>query len=68
MDSSPWLRSLVLLVQACLLSSCASSVHAVLHPQPEELPKLALVIQSALDFTAVGGAIEWLDAPLCLGD
>lgn len=45
MDSSPWLRSLVLVVQACLLSSCASSVHAVLHPQPEELPKLALVIE-----------------------
>jgi hypothetical protein len=45
MTPTPWLRGFVLLVQACLLSSCASSIQAVRHPLPEELPKLALVIQ-----------------------
>jgi hypothetical protein len=38
-----------LLVQVCLLFSCASSGRVVLPPQPEELPKLALVIQEGPD-------------------
>ncbi len=45
MRSSPPFRSLVLLLQACLLLSCGSSIRSVHPPSPEELPKLALVIQ-----------------------
>jgi hypothetical protein len=45
MGSSPWFRSLVFLLQACLLLSCGSSIRSVHPPAPEELPKLALVIQ-----------------------
>ncbi|WP_245682759.1 hypothetical protein [Archangium gephyra] len=45
MGSSPWFRSLVFLLQACLLLSCGSSIRSVHPPTPGELPKLALVIQ-----------------------
>jgi len=49
MSSSPWFRSSVFLFQACLLLSCGSRIRSVLPPAPEELPKLALVIQEAPD-------------------
>ena len=49
MSSSPWFRSSVFLFQTCLLLSCGGSIRSVLPPMPEELPKLALVIQEAPD-------------------
>jgi hypothetical protein len=49
MSSSTRFRSSVLLFQTCLLLSCGGSIRSVLPPPPEELPKLALVIQEAPD-------------------
>ncbi len=50
MDSSPRFCSLVWLLQASLLLSCSSSIiRPVLDPHPEELHKLALVIQDGPD-------------------
>ncbi len=45
MSTRPWLQSILLLVLICPLFSCASSSHVVLPPLPEQLPRLALVIQ-----------------------
>lgn len=45
MGASPRFRGLIFLFQACLLLSCGSSIRSVLPPAPEELPRLALVIQ-----------------------
>lgn len=49
MSPHPRVLSLILLFQACILLSCGSSIRAVLPPAPEELPKLALVIQEGPD-------------------
>jgi hypothetical protein len=58
-------RSLVLLVQACFLLSCGSSIRSVLLPTPEELHSLALVIQERADGQVVHSwrpAVEFEDA------
>ncbi len=49
MSSSPRFCSLVFLFQASLLLSCGSSIRSVHPPTPEELPKLALIIQDGSD-------------------
>lgn len=53
MSSSARLHSLALLLQACLLLSCGSSIRSAHVPSPDELPKLALVIQEGADGQAV---------------
>ncbi len=53
MISPSWFHIIALLAQVSLLLSCGGSIRSVRHPTPDELPRLALVIQEGPDGQAV---------------